>query len=448
MKTPLLFVMGMFCTAVFAQEHYSGINISRRTGILNATINPAELSNLVNDHEVHVFSFSANAANNKLTFKDLVNGDKDFEDMLFAGDSPSNFRGDVEILGPAFAMKLDKWAFGITTAAKVKASMVDINPVLGRAVTNGGVNNIIEAYNVLSDYNQRASGVSWGEIGLSASRELYNSEEHRFTAGITLNLLFPGSYANMGASGLRGTIRNTNGTVTLEDAHAEVEVAYSGSLANDFTDSSNFTDFFAGGLNGLSTDFGITYQWKEVDTGTNRLNAGLAVRNLGSMRFKDNNNESYKYTLNVPDGEALNLNQFQDAESLSDIVEILEANSQYFTTTGRDRNFRVKMPAMFSAYADLHVWGNFYFAAYTQQKLQEDNNNGQIPVQNIITFTPRFAMKTFEAFIPFSHNEISEFTAGVGFRVGGFFIGSGSILSAAFGNTNQADAYAGFRFGF
>lgn len=446
MKKPLLIIISMLCAGAAAQEHYSGINTSRRTGILNATINPAELANMVNDHEVHVFSFSANAANNKLTFKDLVSGDRDFEDILFEGNDASNFRGDVEILGPSFAMKVDKWAFAITSAAKVKAAIVDVDPVLGRAVTNGGLQNLLASYPLLADYNQRAMGVSWGEIGLYAARELYNSEEHRFTAGVTFNLLFPGSYANMSANNLRGTITNNAGNVVLEDASAELDFAYSGSLAGDFTDSSNFSDFFGGGLNGFSTDIGFTYQWKEVDTTSYRLNAGISLRNMGSMRFKDDNNvnNSYRFDTN---GGALNLNQFEDAKSIRDIETIL-LESGYLTISGNERNFRVKLPAMFSAYADVHVWNHFYFTAYTQQKLKEDNDNEQITVQNIVTFTPRFATKFFEAYVPLSHNEISEFTAGIGFRAGGFFIGSGSLFSAAFGNTTQADAYAGFRFGF
>jgi len=46
-----------------------------------------------------------------------------------------------------------------------------------------------------------------------------------------------------------------------------------------------------------------------------------------------------------------------------------------------------------------------------------------------------------------SFNEISGTNLGVGFRVGGFFIGSSSILSALASDSNQADAYFGFRFG-
>lgn len=437
----------MLGTASFAQEHYSGISTSRRVGLLNANLNPAELTNMQGSYEVNIFNFSINAANNKMTFGDLVGGNDDFEEMLFAGNEPLNMRIDAEILGPAFAMKVNKWAFGISSAANVKASLVDINTTLGNAVTNGGVESISEVYEILDGDSQRATGVSWGEIGLSAARELFNNERHSVSAGVTFNLLFPGTYANMSTSRFSGTITNNFGDVALTNAQAQVNFAYSGSLAGDFSDSGNFTEFFAGGLNGLSTDIGVNYQWKAIDSTTYKINAGLAIKNLGSMTFKDDNNESTNYTLDVPEGQSIDLNQFEDAESIEEIEDILLA-SGYLARTGGSRDFKVKLPAMLTAYADVNVYKKWFITGYVQQKLNEDGENDQIVVQNIVSFTPRYSTKFFEAYTPLSFNEVSDFTAGIGFRLGGFFMGSGSILSAALGDTNQADAYLGFRIGF
>lgn len=227
-----------------------------------------------------------------------------------------------------------------------------------------------------------------------------------------------------------------------------VNVAYSGSLANDFTDSGNFTDFFAGGLNGSAVDIGVNYQWKDIDNTGYKLNAGLAVRNLGSMTFKDDNNVSRNYALEVGPGESLDLNQFEDVESLTDLEEILLDNPEFFTASNAQSDFKVKLPTMISAYADVKLHNKWFASAYIQQKMNEDNDNQQISMQNIVTITPRYSGNFFEAYTPLSHNEISGFTAGVGFRLGGFFMGSGSLLSAAFTDTDQADAYFGFRFGF
>lgn len=446
MKRTLLFAFTMLCAGVSAQEHFSGINTSRRVGILNAAINPAEFANLKNDYEVNIFAFSANVANNKMTFGDLVKGE-DFEEKIFSGSDPVNLRGDVEILGPSFAMKSGKWGFAVTSAAKIKANMVDIDVNLGDALSNSATDAILGGNPTINaQYNQKATATSWGEIGLSAARELFSNEEHRFTGGATFKLLFPGSYANVALDRMTGTIERIGTEVNLANAHATANIAYSGSLAEDYTDSSNYSQFFAGGLNGFAADLGVSYQWKNPEDGTDRLNAGLAIRNLGSMTFKDDNNVSRSYALEVEGAERLNLNQFEDAESLKDIENILN-NSPYFTETNQQKDFKVKLPTVFSAYADVKVYNKWYVTAYTQQKLNEDNANDQIAVQNILTVTPRYSGGFFEAYAPLSHNEISGFTAGIGFRLGGFFIGSGSILSAALGDVDQADAYFGFRFG-
>jgi len=447
MKNTLLFAFALCSAGAFAQQHFAGINTSKRTGILNANLNPAELTNLSTEYEVNVLGISANVANNKITFGDIVSG-SNFDDLIFAGSEPTDLRMDIEILGPAFAMKWGEWGFGISSAARVRADMVDVNPALGNAVSNGRIDNIAQAYNILADYNQKAMATSWGEICFSAARNIYEDDEQKLSAGLTLKLLFPGSYANMGASDFSGTITNNFGDVALTDAHATLNFAYSGSLANGFTNNDNYTKFFAGGLNGLAADVGFNYQWKSDENPDGYfLNAGLAVKNMGSLTFKDSNNEDNLYDLSISGNQALDLNQFEDVDDIEEIEDILLA-SGYVTLQQNNRDFKIKLPAYISAYADVNVYGDFYGTIYWQQKLNKDNNNDQIAVQNLLTITPRYSTSIFEAYLPLSFNEVSDFTAGIGFRVGGFYLGSGSILSAALGDTNQADAYVGFRFGF
>jgi len=448
MKKPLLCLLVLFSTGLFAQEHFSGINTTRRTGLLNANLNPAELVNLKNTYEVNVFNFSANVSNNKVTFGDLIGGEEDFEDLLFRGNEPVNLRADIDILGPAFGFKIEKWAFAITSAAKVKANLVDVDVNLGNSVTSSVGNAILGTGTISTNYNQRVAATTWGEIGLSAAREIYSDDTNKFSAGITFNFLFPGSYANMSVDRLRGRITDVTGNATLSDAQANINFAYSGSLANDFTDSGNFTDFFAGGLGGFATDIGFNYQWLDTQKDDSyKLNAGVSLKNLGSMTFKDDNNVSNSYNLNIPAGSGLNLNQFNGVSNIQEIEDVL-VQSGYLSQTSAAKDFKVKLPAMFAAYADYNVYGNWYVTGYLQQKLKDDETNNQIAIQNLGTITPRYSLNSFEAYVPLSVSEIAGFTAGIGFRFGGFFIGSGSILSAAVSDTDQADAYLGFRFGF
>jgi hypothetical protein len=447
MKKTLLSILVLLSAGVYAQEHFSGITTSRRTGLLNASLNPAELANLKNQYEVNVLNVSANISNNKITFGDLISGGDDFDSKLFSGKEPVNLRTNIDIMGPGFGYKMDKWAFAITSAAKVRVNVIDVDVNLGNAVTVSNVNPLLGTAIINTPYNQRAAATTWGEIGLAVAREIYNDRTNKLSAGVTFNLLFPGSYANLGADRFRGVIAVAAGNTNLTDAQANLNFAYSGSLADDFTDAGNYTDFFAGGLNGFSTDIGVNYQWLDPNDDTSyKINAGLAFKNLGSMTFKDNNNVFNNYRLDIPAGQGLDLDQFNDVTNIQDIEQIL-LNSGFMTRTGSQTDFKVKMPALLAAYADVKLYDRWYATGYFQQELKKDGDDGQIAQQNIYTITPRYSASYFEAYVPLSISEIAGFTAGIGFRVGGFFIGSGSVLSAGISDTQQADLYFGFRFG-
>ena len=119
-------------------------------------------------------------------------------------------------------------------------------------------------------------------------------------------------------------------------------------------------------------------------------------------------------------------------------------------TTANKKDFTVKLPTTFVAYADIKVISKLYVSGYYQKKLTNDADNDQITAQDIITVTPRINLGLFEAYIPLSQSEISGFNAGFGFRLGGFYLGSASLLSAGFNkeNSKQADIYTGFRWAF
>ena len=91
---------------------------------------------------------------------------------------------------------------------------------------------------------------------------------------------------------------------------------------------------------------------------------------------------------------------------------------------------------------------NICVTLFLQQKMNSDSANDQITSQNIFSVTPRVSLGFFEAYLPVGVNEISGTTAGLGFRLGGFFLGSNSILTAVTNDSKQADFYTGFRFGF
>jgi len=454
MKKQKFFFLLLITFSGLAQDHFAGLNTSNRVGILNTSINPAELSNLSKHFEVNVFGLSLNVANNKIGYSDLMS-DTDLESLLFKGNDPVNMRVDTEIYGLGLAMKYKKWGFAITSKAHGKLDIIDVDPKLGDALANSGLNTAIGSSSIVkNDYNQRLNGTTWGEIGFTLSRNLVDKEKYKINVGATFKLLFPGSYANLGLDKFQGTITNNAGQVYLSNTNANLNFAYSGALANSFSNFDDYSQSVFGGMNGFATDLGFNYQWKdkpEANPKKNgnkyKLNIGLAVRNIGTMTFKDDNNKSTNYSLNIVGSQSLNLNQFENIESIKDIESTL-INSGFLTKNQSNKDFKVKLPTVFSAYADVKIISKLFITGYIQQKLNDDNANNQITVQNSITITPRVNLGYFELYSPWTNNEVSGLNGGFGFRIGGFYLGSGSIVTAMINDTKQADFYTGFRWAF
>lgn len=448
MKRSLLLLVLLTQAALHGQEHFTGLITSQRAGIITAGMNPAELTNISSKFEVNIIGAGINTANNKIGFSDLMS-DRDIGEMIFVGDEPVNMRFDAEVYGPSVAIQFKSWAFGLTTKANGKLNIIDVDTSLGDAVSNGGLNLLFATSLINNDTNQRIIGTSWGEVNLTAAKTLVETDMHKFNAGISLKLLFPGSYANLGAESFTGTIVQSAGQAFLTDTYANVNFAYSGTLAGSFDNFGDYAKSVYGGLNGVATDIGFNYQWRgeKSDSNRYRLNAGVALRNMGSMTFKDDNNNSTNYVLEIQGTESLNLNQFENVDSLQEVETIL-LNSGYLTRTSGTRDFKVKLPTTLSLYADVKLLPILYVSAFLQQKLNDENENDQITASNVFTFTPRVNLGLFEAWLPLSSHEVSGFATGLGLQFKGFYIGSGSVITALLSDSKQADLYMGFRWGF
>lgn len=443
MKNNILSLLLLCSSISFAQNQFSGISTSSRVGILNASINPAELTNLSNRFEVNIFGISANASNDQVSIGDL-DSDTNFDEILFKGNSPVNARIDADIMGPSFAMKWKKWGFAITSKAYAKFDMVNVDPALGNAIINNDIPLNVTLLNY--DSNQRLSGTTYGEIGLSVARTLIENEKHKFSGGVTFKFLFPASYSNFGLSELSGSITKVGGDSFLTtDAPASLSIAYSGNLANSFTDSENYTKSIFGGFNGFAGDLGVNYQLKKDNK--YKLNVGFSIRNIGTMTYKDDNNYNTTYVFTTQNLPALNLDSLSDIDNLADVEQILIAGG-YLTKSPEKTKFDVKLPTSINAYIDYKIVSKLYVSAFLQQKVNKDETNEQITTPNLFSITPRVNLGFFETYIPVTFHEISGTNVGFGFRLGGFYLGSSSLVTTLLNDSKQGDIYTGFRWGF
>lgn len=435
---------------MIAQEHFSGITTSKRVGILSGGNNPSEFANLSSMVEINLFASSYNVSNNKVGFKDIINGNN-IENLIFAGNEPVNFSIDAQFAGPSVAFKALGCGFGVSTKSFIKANIIDVDPNLGNAVSNNGINSLLAQTIISNNYNQRLNTTAWGEVGFSVARQIFRNKLHKLNGGVTLKLLFPGAYANIGAGNFTGTITQQPSGLFLSNSQASLNIAYSGSLSGSYNNTGDYTSNLFGSLNGMATDIGFDYQFKP-DEESYRLKVGVAIKNMGSMTFKGNDNYSTDYKLNIPVATLLNpgfnLNNLDNAESIKDIEKILLNTPYLDKNTSENKDFKVKLPTVLNLYADVKIVSKLNVTLFLQQRTKDNNANNQITSQNSFSITPRVNLGFFEAYIPVGFNEFSGTTSGFGFRLGGFFLGSNSIITALSSDSKQADVYFGTRFGF
>lgn len=433
----------MICSAVaWSQEHFTGVSTSDNAGLMNVMLNPAAAGNAQNGIYVNMISISGNLLNNKIGYSDLISG-KNFERAIFSGNDPANLRLDGQILGPSISWKIDKWAFFFTSSANTQANIINLDNSLGNAIVNDMI-DVTGAASILSR-NQRANGMAWGELGVGLAREVFSINGHSLYAGAQFKWMLAGAYVDMAASSFTGKLAIQGNNVLLTDASARLNFSYSGSLGDDFTRIPNYMDYL-GKPGGMSTDLGLSYTWKMENESAPRVTAGVSIKNIGSVSFKDQNSSSNTYLLNIPDGQYFNLSQFKDEGDIKVIEQRLQ-QSGFLTVTNDKQNFKVKTPTLFILNANVKVYDRFYLGAVLQQKTNSETKENQLNAQDVVTFIPRYRTDNFEVFLPVSHYQISGTAAGVGMRYRAFFIGSGSVLTGLLNNSNtrQVDGYIGFR---
>jgi len=424
----------------FAQQGFVGIQNTTRRGLLHATMNPAEISNLHRKVEVNLFSIAGNVSNDVLSFSDFL-GDEEITDILFNRvDGPVNVRTDIGIMGPSAGFRVGKWGFGVTTQGFVRTDVIDFDASLGRSITTATDEQSFVESTISLTSNQRINLAAWTEFGLMAGREVFQNENHRVSVGGGIRLLMPSAYFNAGIENIQGTLRIDQNSSVITNATGRLNFNYSGVIFDESIDDFNLSALSFGSISGLGLDLGLSHEW--IKDGVVKASSGFSFKGMGSLNFGANQ-VNHNYSMNIPSGQSFDLNQLEG--SFEDIENQLLA-SGFFTKTS-DGDYNPNLPRLLTAYTDLRLSRIFYLSLFSQFNLGNTSVNEQIAAQNIFALTPRVKLGAFEIFSPWMSTEIAGISGGLGLRAGGFFIGSNSVLTGFLNDTKQADAYIGFSFG-
>jgi len=436
---------------MWAQSHFAGMMSNRRVGIINVSYNPAELTNLTNKREFSLVGASMSFGNNKLSIEDIKSG-KDVKGVLFSSGIPVKLDLNLEVLGPSIGFKFKKWGFGVLTKAYTNVSVNDLDVDLMNSIYNNSLLTL-ESFPLSNPYNQRINSASWGQLSFATSRKLVEKENHQISAGLAISLLFPASYANIGLDKFSGTIEYNPSPpqANLVNTTTKLNLAYTSNFAKSFTNVSDFTSAIWGEFGGVSIDFGLTYQYLN-DKKVPLFQAGMSIKNVGSLTYQAKKISSVDYSVNIPAPTAakpgFNLLNLASITSLTQLEGLLLSSGYMTKDSQSNADVQIKLPTTLQAYASLRVFNRLNLDANAQYNVRQGTGNKEITSPNTITLIPRFQTKYFEIYSPWSTHEISGINGGLGIRIAGFYLGSGSVITALQNNSKQMDVYTGYQIGF
>ena len=446
----LLFLMGI-CNWVNAQTHFAGMLSSKRVGMYNVSYNPAELTNLTNKRELSLIGASVAFGNNKVSISDLRSG-KAVQSVLFSSGSPVKLDFNAEILGPSLGVKYKKWGFGLLTKAYTKVNMSDLDVNLFNSIYSSALLTL-GSFPLSNSYNQRINSASWGQVSIAVSRKILEKKHHQLSAGGAISLLFPASYANIGLDKFSGSIKYNlfPPQANLVNSTTKLNLAYTNNFAKGFTTSNDFTSAIWGEYGGTSFDLGLSYQYLN-DKKVPLINVGISVKNVGSLAYQAKKFTSVDYSVNIPAPTAakpgFNLLNLASITSLSQLEGLLISSGYMTKESQANSDLIVKLPTTIQAYASIRALNRFSVDLNTQYNVRQGTGNREITSPNSVTVIPRFQTKYFEFYSPWSSQEVTGLSGGLGIRIAGFYLGSGSIITALQNNSKQIDVYTGYQIGF
>jgi hypothetical protein len=464
-----LFLSLALCLTVMmaAAQDFSGYRAGNYTGVNGAFFNPASIADSRYRFDLNLISASTSVGNNKASFnlKDLLKSfDTDkLEDQLIGQNAgPSSAIVSANIHGPSLMFSTGrKMAFALTTRARVMTNITDLDGKLADKLINdfNGTDPSLP-YSIASSSNMRVNVNAWTEFGLTIGRVLRDNDLHFLKTGASLKYLAGAGngYVNLGS--IQATINeDAAGEPYLVNTTGRIAMGFGGINLSDL----EAEDLLEMKSTGFGADIGFVYEYRPNaekhelgETGTLRrdvnkykFKVGLALLDIGSLKYKRDPQRSGGYNININGTDTLHFAEFDD-EDLDTYKSFFDSKPQYFTPDGNNNStdYKVGLPTTLQVNVDYHLHRGFYIDLAAQVALSKsDSKLYNSSYYSGVTLTPRYEGRKIGLYVPVNYNGLTKFNAGAALRVGSLFVGSGSVFTALWGNSKQADAYVGLRIG-
>ncbi len=464
MKKITLLLCFVALTLGATAQRYIGIATSNWSGTNGMYLNPANIADSRHKFTIDLFSINVGLDNNlaKINTSEAIKYINDPDNNNIANaytfenrDKFSLIAPYAEIRGPGAMISINrKHSIAISTRVRAINQFHDFNQNLYRTIVDqdfrnaSGSNYVVNSGNAFN-YTTHA----WSEIGLSYGGVLYDGGKHFIKGGLTVRYLMGAGYISLISDNINATSYGTADSVVINnsDLHFGTTIANGefGSTVNDF--------LFKSAGRGVGADIGFVYEWRpdhakyryDMDGETNvpndavnkyKLRFSLAVTDLGSIRYQGNNN----YTLNMTGNGYIKGATLADSIGSYNSVRNYAKNHGFNvdSSTGQQSTTLV-LPTSIVTSVDYHAVKGLYVNAMYIGNVANRTKHGNT-IYSQVTVTPRWDTRVFSVGVPLTYNFLAQnIRAGLGLRVGGFFVGSDDMVGLFSNSTNGFNFYFG-----
>ena len=425
-----VFALFILISACAVKAQTQGILSGRGQELYASYYNPASLildpekkwvANLFATESV----ISANTASftpGKFRGKDFFRGN-----ILRTSNSSTGF-GEISLRGPAFGLYINKRAtIAIKTNARLTANFWDIN---GRLISEIGELTKIEheyPYSIAKGDMQINTTV-YTDLTVSLSYMLWETPGHTLNGGIALKFVNGTAHSSIELSDFTGSIRRSrNDLPYLANSSGFVSTNTSGRLLSDF----NLANLINPRKPGVGGDIGLIYKYSRRG---HHLTLGISVTDIGRISYSADPKFSKSYNISIANDEGLYFNNNFQNSSFSETTRQFDKYPEFFNNTSEDnKNVSIGLPTKLRIQTDYGVSKSVSINIDGAVSLRRKRIISDLYSPSGLAITPRWQHNSTTLFIPLSCQEFSGFSAGLALKMGCFFIGSSSVLSALAG---------------
>jgi hypothetical protein len=367
-KKSKLFVVILLLSVYSQAQSFHGFGSSTFGGAHTVLYNPAQILSLPNKIDINVFS-EYSVIGSDYSFASFGQGIGFREGFQFGNDtnfpkSDNSFYRNVDVLGPAFMMRLnEKSAFRISLRIR---GIFNVNNLNGRLLENAEVG--FEEDEDFTTSSKDFSGTihAWAEVGLT-----YGFQVHK----LNYSLAFGATVKYLQGA---GSIFTSSPSIETDYRAEDDTLATQGELLFGFTPGFESNKINFNSLTGgFAFDIGVVFESKHIDFLWGKtLRLGFSINDFGSVSYKNTITTVYD----------INKTVFADIYEEDDFKVIL---NQAYDGTVEVVDQKITLPAAIHLFADLNITKELFVGFESSISLVGKKKTLSNRINNYFTLNPR-----------------------------------------------------------